>query len=534
MGGLSSSNSLSQTERATVVIEATQKLKDGLFGRTAMNSWGTYRLNSEPIMAVVEDSMKGITESERMYLGMNIMQAATTNAARLPGEERRAKKVLAAAMIGTILAPLLPEMAGAARACLASTACRHLMVADLTLSALDTGAMLPTPIGVGRQFMTKMDDLIALATVRGEYQVLKNAYKNCSFAGNTPVLMADGRLKPISLIEIGNIVASRNEVTGLQGANRVTALPRSVHTDQVIVQLENSNGATDSITTTLEHPFHVQGYGFIRADKLVQGMLLTKWQPHAPPVQTVGHRAADTTGHLLVKAITITRSGLKSWHAYNLSVEKDHTFFVGKSKVWVHNNSSCELAAKGVADLFNEAIKRALRRNGTRTDGVVRWIDGPFLNRELAKRLDNAAGNPAQLQAEIKAIWLSSPATSRGVSFEAYLAKARYPDMINTKPNFKDIDFVTKGNAGTREAISLKTMNYDALKNPDASIGSIVKHITDLGKKRNKNFPAPVGRVDKITVDLTLPRGQTLSTEHLRRINEAATKAGISYNVKNL
>ena len=110
----------------------------------------------------------------------------------------------------------------------------------------------------------------------------------------------------------------------------------------MLITFADDAGKLEQTKTTLEHPFHVAARGFVAAAKLRVGMQVSRWQrewqPKAAPLQTIGFRAAEAaTGHLLVKAISITRSGLNPWRAYNLTVEGDHTFFVGKARAWVHN-----------------------------------------------------------------------------------------------------------------------------------------------------------------------------------------------------
>jgi len=97
------------------------------------------------------------------------------------------------------------------------------------------------------------------------------------------------------------------------------------------------------------------GHGFIDGEKLKVGMLVGRWSPKQPLLQTVGTRSAvASSGHLLVKAVTVARSGLKPWRAYNLTVADDHTIFVGKLNAWVHNSSCCF----GSADDFYKFASR--------------------------------------------------------------------------------------------------------------------------------------------------------------------------------
>ncbi len=204
-----------------------------------------------------------------------------------------------------------------------------------------------------------------------------------SFAPQTLVLMGDQKsFRQIASLRIGDSVASRNEITGRYSSNLITALPGRLHTDKVTLQLENADGKLETITTTLEHPFHVQGKGFVTAGTLKAGMKVTSWQPRPPPVQVVGYGKADSTGHLLVKAITVVRDGLKPWRAYNLSVENDHTYFVGKSRAWVHNSGDdlCGMTKTG------ETRTRTNTNGKEKTYDVYKDKDGNDIPVSIPKR----------------------------------------------------------------------------------------------------------------------------------------------------
>ena len=156
----------------------------------------------------------------------------------------------------------------------------------------------------------------------------------CSFTPDTPVLMADGTLKPIGEITVGDMVASRNEFTFVYSKRPVTAV--MVHDDPVKVHLtvETSEQKLETIETTPEHPFYIAGKGFLRADALKPDMFVSRFAPNQPILHLTSHRA-DHTGFLRVKAVTLEKRTFKAW---NLTVGKDHTFYVGQSKLWVHND----------------------------------------------------------------------------------------------------------------------------------------------------------------------------------------------------
>jgi len=80
--------------------------------------------------------------------------------------------------------------------------------------------------------------------------------------------------------------------------------------------LSFSNGET--IETTAEHPFYVDGKGFVPAGELGIGTsIVTRAGPSLRLHAADSHRRQSTV--------------------YNLEVEDFHTYFVGKAKLWVHN-----------------------------------------------------------------------------------------------------------------------------------------------------------------------------------------------------
>ncbi|HHK74792.1 MAG TPA: hypothetical protein ENJ57_06470, partial [Rhizobiales bacterium] len=262
------------------------------------------------------------------------------------------------------------------------------------------------------------------------YNILR---KTCSFDPNTPILMADGTFRPIVEVRVGDRVASRNEFTGRQSYRPVTALLSSLHEDRVVVELAGAGGKTEKIVTTLEHPFHIEGLGFVPAGGMKVGMKVTRWQPKADPVLEAGHRDSDSTGSLLhrwlaqvggwlarlglaaaqpaqavarpaageaaagpltVRAIQIIRTGLTPWRAYNLTVAQDHTFYVGTLKAWVHNARECDLGDgtglsgrnwqfndkkdvdwRGTEATYRDALDEAFKRTGYKKDQftVTKW-----------------------------------------------------------------------------------------------------------------------------------------------------------------
>ena len=135
----------------------------------------------------------------------------------------------------------------------------------------------------------------------------------CFIAG-TMVLTTAG-LVAIEKIKAGDVVISTNPDT-LEAAPK-TVLETYVRQVDKLVHL-TING--EGIVTTDNHPFYVQGRGFIDAGNLL-----------------VGDKLISVNGEdLLIEDyyIELTEEPVS---VYNFQVEDFHTYFVGKCAVWVHN-----------------------------------------------------------------------------------------------------------------------------------------------------------------------------------------------------
>ncbi|RUM43272.1 MAG: hypothetical protein DSY80_05875, partial [Desulfocapsa sp.] len=96
--------------------------------------------------------------------------------------------------------------------------------------------------------------------------------------------MTDGLFKAIAKIRVGDLVASRSEFSRLYSKRPVTGLLSSLHTDRVRLQVSRADGSTESILTTLEHPFYVEGRGFVAAGELTAGVILSQHNENAAAV----------------------------------------------------------------------------------------------------------------------------------------------------------------------------------------------------------------------------------------------------------
>jgi hypothetical protein len=150
----------------------------------------------------------------------------------------------------------------------------------------------------------------------------------CSIGGSfdqaTLVRTAEG-LVPISEIKIGDLVLSGDESTGSTDWKQVENVLGHTHNSFVRLYVQETNGSTEQIVTTLEHPFWIEGLGWTPAGKI-----------------TDSARIRTTNGWLSVSSVKHITGKIRT---VDLSVAGLHTFYVGQSGVWVHN-------AKGPCDLF--------------------------------------------------------------------------------------------------------------------------------------------------------------------------------------
>jgi hypothetical protein len=169
-------------------------------------------------------------------------------------------------------------------------------------------------------------------------------YPICFVAG-TPVHTVEG-LKNIEDVRVGDLVLSRNEKSPDAApecrrvlSTVVTHPTRLYHVRVVIAGTKEF----ETITGTGEHPFYVIDRGaFVPAKELVQGDQLTLADGRTALVAEIGVEDA--------------KSG-ESFTTYNFEVEGDHTYFVGKTGVWVHNEGTpCGKAF----DIFLQAKKDGL------------------------------------------------------------------------------------------------------------------------------------------------------------------------------
>jgi len=92
----------------------------------------------------------------------------------------------------------------------------------------------------------------------------------------------------------------------------------------------------EEIVTTDNHPFYVQGRGFIKAGSLL-----------------VGDKLVSVNGDDLIVEKYQTEKFDVPVDVYNFQVEDSHTYFVGQSNIWTHN-AECGGSYKEVSEKNKE------------------------------------------------------------------------------------------------------------------------------------------------------------------------------------
>lgn len=172
--------------------------------------------------------------------------------------------------------------------------------------------------------------------------VSNSAGKLCFVAG-TIVHTRDG-LKPIEDIQVGDLVASKDEFTKEITWKPVVDLLRNHNKRILNITLSNSKGDQDLIGVTEEHPFWVEGVGWVIAGELQEG-----------------HKVSSIDGtYLIVKSIVLDA---QLHDTYNFEVEDYHTYFVGELGAWVHN--TCKQLFSSIKDSPNYPKTFKALQNGT-------------------------------------------------------------------------------------------------------------------------------------------------------------------------
>lgn len=172
---------------------------------------------------------------------------------------------------------------------------------------------------------------------------LKLATTSCSFRGDMLVQTITG-YKPISEVQIGNMVLSKNEITGKLTYQSVSQHYNNAYSQTVYINIKDESGNTQTIVSNKIHPFFTQ---VSTNDSLPPSSEGHDYQGDIDNAQWIdasnlkaGYKLLSEDGQWqVVQSVIQTEEPLS---AYNLTVNNDHTYFITGSDsaygVWVHNN----------------------------------------------------------------------------------------------------------------------------------------------------------------------------------------------------
>ena len=192
------------------------------------------------------------------------------------------------------------------------------------------------------------------------------------FVAGTLVATKDG-LVPIESLKEGDLILSKDEITG-----KIEFKPVMSTFSRKTDQLVHLTFEDEEIVASLNHPFFVDGHGFVPAGDL--------W---------IGANCVSDDGELLTLS-TIYREDVKvnPVEVFNIKVDDYHTYFVSELGLWVHNTdcakiirdvdtSNGKLGNGGLdTNLLDELANSGVKYNpddivaiAKTTDGKLVWLE---------------------------------------------------------------------------------------------------------------------------------------------------------------
>lgn len=229
---------------------------------------------------------------------------------------------------------------------------------------LEVAMAAPSPAKFARlaKLADSAHDLEKLQDATKSIDHLRTGARSClrSFAGKTPVLMADGSTKPIEDLIVGDEVVATDPETGERVTRKVTKV--WVHHDQLLDLFVEG----EVVATTEDHLFwSVTDRKFERADALATGEIVVG--DHGRTIAVSGFRRGSRRTEL----------------AYNLSIAGVHTYHVGTNEILVHNDCY-ETFTESAGDLSKYTPSQSTR------DPASAWYHENLTNDELLDAINHA------------------------------------------------------------------------------------------------------------------------------------------------
>ncbi len=314
------------------------------------------------------------------------------------------QKVAIGLAVIAVAAVLTVATAGAGGPLLAAAHCFAMGALEGSIMGAASGAVSGAAISGGIAFVTSGGNLEK--TKQAAIDGACDGFMTGSITGfvtggmNSPHCFVAGTLVesingpiPIEHIEEGMLVLAKDPYTGDITYKEVTATYIN-ETDEILYL--NVDG--EEIRTTSIHPFYVKGEGFVLAGKLEEGAVL---------IDNEGKEL-----HLLVKRWEQLQAPVP---VYNFTVDDYHTYFVGKSKVFVHN-SDC-----GVGEVYKKG-SNAEKTLKELTDGGHKYF---ATTDDIGARIVDSFG-PDNIAYEAKEGYTACTAFVRKqIAKDAYLIKEK-------------------------------------------------------------------------------------------------------------
>jgi hypothetical protein len=196
-------------------------------------------------------------------------------------------------------------------------------------------------------------------------EVTGTALEGFCFAAGTLVATCAAGEQPIEMLQVGDQVLSRNDETGVMECRPIVRTFKRTAHDLAAVTVADAHGNDETLHATLDHRFWLDGRGWTKLRDLSTGDAM--WSPRGQPTVAVEAR---------------TEVGASS--VYNIEVEEDHTYFVGRDLIWVHNAcTASQMNAIRETGATGEARVRAVYDIGPKEsfqiNGLTRVPDGTTL-----------------------------------------------------------------------------------------------------------------------------------------------------------
>ncbi|WP_394844745.1 Hint domain-containing protein [Pendulispora brunnea] len=164
--------------------------------------------------------------------------------------------------------------------------------------------------------------LVAVGQVRSAPRACDLGEDHCHtegqcFVAGTLVATPSGE-RPIESLAVGDLVLARGESDDVVAPRHITRTFVRAAPSLVDVIWMTIDGERERVRSTPEHPYFTLDRGWIAAEEL-----------------RVNEALLDRDGHEVhvAKVLPIPQEAM----VYNLEVDVDHTFFVGRTGIWVHN-----------------------------------------------------------------------------------------------------------------------------------------------------------------------------------------------------